>query len=161
MGIQIDRYLFRGFAASESGKEKIQIDGKVIKGEWVEGEPINKGRYIMTYSETPGIIDEAQSLTMLPCVIHKVIPSTVGEYAGLKDKCKSKIFENDTVKVTYGNHEYIGKVVFNENTKSFEIWRDAIVGCHGEMATHTHLLCMCTDLEIIGTIFDVEDKGNG
>lgn len=73
--------LFRGFHPCD-GPETIAVDGEKVKGRWVEG-----------YLWSKQIIGVTLPFGDI------VIPSTVGQWTGLKDKKGVKIFEHDIVKM--------------------------------------------------------------
>ncbi len=75
-----------------------------------------------------------------------VIPETIGQYAGLKDKNGKKIFEGDIVKAFYFEKEVIGKIEFVYGT--FALTNSAI---------SDNQLFIFEKLEVIGNVHDNPD----
>ena len=96
--------LFRGFHPDENGSKTITLNGKKIKGEWIEGGYIpNSSTMVTATEERKGILKFKYSL---------IYPETVGLYIGKNDKNGNKIFTNDKAMFTYGDNKVICTVVF-------------------------------------------------
>lgn len=91
--------LFRGFHPCE-GPDTIVVDGEKVKGRWVEGYLWSK--------RTIGVTSPCGNLDEVV-----VLPSTVGQYTGLKDKfVLRKIFEYDIIDSSSG--EKVGNYYENK-----------------------------------------------
>lgn len=111
---------------------EILFRGKTVRWEWVTGLLAHVGNawYI---SNKAGV-----------ATAYEVIPNTVEQYTGLKDKNGKKIFEGDICKV--GNLIY--KVVFEYSCWWFKILSNKVYCCP---AFNSHCGEHC---EIIGNIHD-------
>lgn len=69
-----------------------------IGGCWIEGIYFPQNNVIISYFEE-GEYDPDEDLTNCKCVVHRVLPATVGRYTGIDDKNSKKMFEGDKVRV--------------------------------------------------------------
>ena len=86
-------------------------------------------------------------------VMEEVIPETVGQYTGLKDKNGKKIFEGDIVRNPETSD--VGEIYFDTNTATFAIKFASFIVNFFDYNN--------SDVEVIGNIHDkkLEDFENG
>lgn len=108
---------------------------RVDNGEWVYG-------YVWKNPRGQYFITEHNTITM-----YAVIPETVGQYTGIKDKNGKGIYEGDIIRFIKENC----LVIFVENDCAFRIEVDGRISTALRKA-HSK------DYEVIGNIHDKEDK---
>ena len=132
--------LFRGFCPSKNGKQIITLDGEDIRGDWVYGDLIHNIDCVKVRERETDINRIAKS--------YEVIPETVGQYTGLKDKNGKKIFEGDIVTGLFNYTDIIGHIVYGSDA-TFFIERKGLYGIGLNNAEDW--------LEVIGNIHDKEE----
>ena len=122
-------------------KREILFRGKRIdNGDWVYGDLIHNIDCVKVRERETDINRIAKS--------YEVIPDTVGQYTGLKDKNGKKIFEGDIVTGLFNYTDIIGHIVYGSDA-TFFIERKGSNGIGLNNAEDW--------LEVIGNIHDKEE----
>lgn len=120
-------YIFRGFHPDENGSKTITLNGKKIKGEWVEGSLLSQSNkksqtYIVTHDDLFIAMTGCAEcdVAYFPRYQIEVIPETVGQYTGQTDVGKDKIFDGDRV-ILNEDFDEVFTIEWDEDTARFVI----------------------------------------
>lgn len=132
-----NRYTFRG-------KRK-------DNGEWVEGYYVCNGEHCYIFSGKLGIINKHFNWER-----YEVIPETVGQCTGLKDKNGKLIFEGDIMISPIGRKAIVSfgtyKPWSNSDSDDFESWKLSVIGMNN---SECGLGSRCAVyMKVIGNIHD-------
>lgn len=146
--------LFRGFHPCD-GPETIVVDGKMVKGRWVEGYVVGHpsaiqigNDYSPWYIHVPPVDPDDNG------GVFNVTPSTVGQYTGLTDKNGKRIFELDILKTNkHGRDDGEG-----HNSAGADVFRVIFEDGGYCLKNKWRRFNLRPDIgaEVIGTVFDEE-----
>ena len=126
--------------------EDIKFKAKRLdNGEWVKGDLVHSTSYV-------GISYPSDEFSDVP-IVHRVDPSTVCQYTGLKDCDGTSIYEHDLLRSEKTDSTY--EVVWNQGNSSFSLINTEVpvlypTNTMGRMLHNRRL-------KVIGNIFD-KDK---
>lgn len=134
-----EQYLFRG-------KRK-------DNGEWVTGYYVFQRKRSGVFGQVISELDFDRHLIIdLRGNLHEVIPETVGQYTGLKDKNGKLIFEGDIIRT-----KKYGRVIAHSNVRDYDIFIITYVPAVFRLENiHRafNLVGNSVDYEVIGNIHD-------
>ena len=101
-------------------KRNIKFKAKRLdNGEWVKGDLVHSTSYV-------GISYPSDEFSDVP-IVHRVDPSTVCMFTGLKDKNGTPIYEGDIVIYKDNNAERRGAITWDSKATSFCFGQDFLV----------------------------------
>lgn len=127
-------HLFKGFRKLPEGKQIISVGGKEIRGKWIEGD-VGRKCCISEDGSSP---------------FWHVVPETVSEFTGKKDKNGIKIFENHVCEHTFAEYKSRWKIRWDKDYSRF---------CADGMSKDNDFSCnldsqFAVNCEVVGDIFE-------
>lgn len=103
-------YLFRGFNECDGGTKTVRVDGREVRGEWVEGTiefHLIDGDLTKTRRTAFITYDYMDKIGKVYRDSFEVMPSTVTQCTGKQDINGVKLFGGDIVKDKWGDTAYL------------------------------------------------------
>lgn len=148
------KILFKGFAPNNDGKQIIALNGKDYRGDWVEGFvlKLTETRWAITdyYPVNPhsgAFANKRFNTGDMIIKLYEIIPQTLCQFTGIKDRNGTEIWEGDIVRYPCGA-EY--EIFYDDEMMSFRL----------KNGTDIHSLEIESnfELEVIGNIHDKEEE---
>jgi uncharacterized phage protein (TIGR01671 family) len=167
--------LFKGFCQNDNGKQIITLDGKDVRGEWVEGFvlKLTETRWAITdyYPVNPhsgAFANKRFNTGDMIIKLYEIIPQTLCQFTGLTDKNGKRIWEWNILEcVSYNEFiQELGHIMQNLRRKfTVEFYK----GCfalredyNDEMPpTYWKEFIDNAEYEVIGDIFNTKSYAEG
>lgn len=114
---------------------EIKFRGLSLTGDWIYGNLDNQGNMVEIFNRDDGMFSKSI-----------VMPKTVGQYTGLKDKDEKEIYEGDILQLPKGGIMY---VEWNDDFKMF-----VLVDPRGKKASLNICIYATEHIKVIGNIFE-------